>query len=231
VLDVFLASLTTKQHALVHEILSQEKHQKLWDRMGRREASFTAGPLLWLTQFTMTEDQHWMAKGTEAVAPFPSLSYFATVMQYLLSEPTLFIIKSREMMTSWLVCGYIAWMCQWHPHIFWVIQTDKEDKVVSLVNYCRILWRRQPEWMKRRCPLVIDNLTEISYGNGSRVIGVPKGENQIRVHHPYGYMSDEAAFQPEFAQCFNAVRPVARQIVAVSSDEMGPFHDQCKLIA
>jgi hypothetical protein len=213
------------------EILEQEANEELWQRMGKREASFTSGPLLWLTQFTQTEDQHWMAKGTEAVAPFPQLEYFVVVLRYLLSEPTLFIIKSREMMTSWLVAGFITWMCQWYPHMLWLMQTDKEDKVVSLVNYCRILWQRQPAWMKKRVPLVIDNLTELGFGNGSHIIGVPKGENQVRLYHPYGYMSDESAFQPEFKECFNAVRPVAKQIIAVSSDEMGPFHDECKLIA
>jgi hypothetical protein len=229
-LDVLLANLAPTEANELAEILEIEENQHLWDLMGQREASFEAGPLLWLTKFTQTEDQHWMAKGTAAVAPFPTKSYLSVVMKYLLSEPTIFIPKSREMMTSWLVCGYISWMCQWFPHIFWVMQTDKEDKVVSLVNYCRILWRYQPEWMQKRCPLVTDNTTELSYGNGSRIIGVPKGENQVRLYHPYGYVSDEAAFQPEFRECFNAVRPVAKQIIAVSSDEMGPFHDECKLI-
>lgn len=229
-LDVLLANLAPTEANELAEILEIEENQHLWDLMGKRDSSFEAGPLLWLTKFTQTEDQHWMAKGTAAVAPFPTKSYLSIVMGYLLSEPTIFIPKSREMMTSWLVCGYISWMCQWFPHIFWVMQTDKEDKVVSLVNYCRILWRRQPEWMQKRCPLVVDNTTELAYGNGSRIIGVPKGENQVRLYHPYGYVSDEAAFQPEFRECFNAVRPVAKQIIAVSSDEMGPFHDECRLI-
>jgi hypothetical protein len=229
-LDVLLANLAPPEAQELAEILEIEENQHLWDLMGRREASFEAGPLLWLTKFTQTEDQHWMAKGTPAVAPFPTKSYLSVVMQYLLSEPTIFIPKSREMMTSWLVCGYISWMCQWFPHMFWVVQTDKEDKVVSLVNYCRILWRYQPGWMQKKCPLVTDNTTELSYGNGSRIIGVPKGENQVRLYHPYGYVSDESAFQPEFRECFNAVRPVTKQIIAVSSDEMGPFHDECKLI-
>ena len=32
-------------------------------------------------------------------------------------------------------------------------------------------------------------------------MGFPKGENQIRVHHPFGHMADESAFLPEFRQC------------------------------
>src|SRR3954468_24972836 len=134
VLNALLGVLVPSEAKELAEILEIEENQHLWDLMGRRDASFEAGPLLWLTKFTQTEDQHWMAKGTPAVAPFPTKSYLSVVMGYLLSEPTIFIPKSREMMTSWLVCGYIAWMCQWHPHMFWVVQTDKEDKVVSLVN-------------------------------------------------------------------------------------------------
>lgn len=230
-LNAALKGLTTAEAQELADILEQEENDHLWQLMGSRVAGFDAGLLLWLTKYTQTEDKHWMAKGTQPVAPFPELSYFVTLLQYLLSESTLFIIKSREMMTSWLVCAYVAWMCQWFPQILWVMQTDKEDKVVELVNYCRILWRRQPEWMQKRSPLVVDNTTELRYGNGSQIIGVPKGENQVRLYHPYGYVSDESAFQPEFRQCFNAVRPVAKQIICVSSDEIGPFHDECKLIA
>src|SRR4051812_41204482 len=179
-LDVLMQHLTPAQLSEIADYLEQEVLQRLWDSMGCREASFESGPLLWLTKYTQTEDKHWMAKGTAPEAPFPRLEYLRVVMQYLLSEPTLFIIKSREMMTSWLVCAYVAWMCQWHPHILWVMQTDKEDKVVELVNYCRILWRHQPEWMQRKAPIVGDNTTELKYGNGSQIIGVPKGENQVR---------------------------------------------------
>jgi len=53
----------------------------------------------------------------------------------------------------------------------------------------------------------------------------------VRLYHPYGYASDESAFQPEFRECFNAVRPVAMQAICVSSDNLGPFHDETKLIA
>lgn len=223
--------LTLAEASEFAAILEQEQYEHLWELMGRREASFELGPLLWLTQYTQTEDKHWMAKKTEPVAPFPQKSYFVPLLGLMLTESTLFIIKSREMMTSWLVCAYVAWMCQWHPQMQWVMQTDKEDKVVELINYCRILWRRQEPWMQERVQIVGDNTTELKYSNGSQIIGVPKGENQVRLYHPFGYVSDESAFQPEFRECFNAVRPVAKQIICVSSDNLGPFHDECRLIS
>lgn len=228
------ATRTTKLWSV---LVAQEKLRRkqraeedsTWALCGERVASFERGPLLWLTKYTRTEDQHWLAKGTEPVAPFPQYEYFEDGMALLLRESRLFIPKSREMMTSWLVCGYISWMTQWLPHIFWIIQTEKDDKAVQLVEYCRILYRHQEPWMQARNPVVKDNLNELVRQNGSRVLAVPKGENQVRLHHPYGYLMDEAAFLPEAEQCFNTVAPVAKQIVAVSSDEMGWFHNETKI--
>src|SRR5262249_22588548 len=139
------------------------------------------------------------------------------------------IPKSRQMLTSYSVCALVAWMCQWNPGIFWVIQTAKEDKALELIRYMRILYDNQPDWMKERHPMASDNKLERVWKNGSRVLGVPKGEDQIRVHHPHGWFADEAAFLPEFSECVAAVQPVSRQIIAVSTGNPGPFADACDM--
>jgi hypothetical protein len=218
-------TLQHRENLVLSILIKKEQGQReVWARCAERVASFDAGPLLWLTKFTATEDLHWLQKGTEPVMPFPTKTFFLVAMEDLLRCDTLFIPKSREMMTSWLVCGYISWMTQWLPHIFWILQTEKEDKATQLINYCRILYNRQPEWMKERNPLTINNSVELKRANGSHILAVPQGENQVRLFHPYGYMQDESAFLPEAEQSFNAVRPVCKQIVAVSSDEIGWFH-------
>jgi len=208
--------------------LSSKSHDAAWRKMGEVVASFDAGCLLWLTQYTATEDKHWLAKGTLPVAPFPNKSYFAAILKFMLENDRLFIAKSREMMTSWLSCGYIAWMCQWFPQVEWIVQTEKEDKAKELINYCRILYHRQEAWMKDRVQVMSDRATELKLSNGSRVLAVPKGVNQIRLYHPFGYFMDEAAFLPEGRECFNVVHPVAKQIIAVSSAGPGWFADECE---
>ena len=91
---------------LIRARMRQERDRReTWHRIEQRVASFDAGCLLWLTKHTATEDNHWLAKGTAPVAPFPSKSYFAVVLNEILDSPRIFIPKSREMMTSWLVCG------------------------------------------------------------------------------------------------------------------------------
>jgi hypothetical protein len=202
--------------------------REIWERIGQSVASWDEGPLLWATQHTLSEDSHWMAKGTQFRAPFPRKLYLLEVLRLVLSKPTLFIWKSREMLMSWLICMYVTWRCQWFP-LFAVAQTAKESKVAELIQYARILYQNQPEWMQRRNPILIDNELELKWANGGRFLGVPKGADQIRIHHPHLYFQDESAFLPEAEASFNAVRPVAKQMICVSSDEMGWFHNECKL--
>jgi hypothetical protein len=216
--------------AMLQARKAQDVRDKIWERCGQNIASFEAGPLLWLTEYTYTEDTHWLKKGTNPIARFPKKDFFVDVADKMLKDDLLFIPKSREMMTSWLSCGYISWMTQWFPKIQWVMQTEKEDKVIELVNYCRILYLRQDDWMQERNPLIVDNTTHLKRANGSEIIGVPKGANQFRLYHPYGVMFDEAAFLPEFMAAYSTVKPVAKRILAVSSAAPGAFADECEQV-
>ena len=225
------AVLPLTNRVLLQTAVAVEREQMnrlAWKTCAMRTASFDSGLLHWLTRYTQTEDSHWMAKGTPAVAPFPRKPYFVPIIEQLLQHNAVALWKSREMMASWLICGYIAWMCSRNPSMLWVAQTGKEDKVSELITYARVLHEHQPDWMKRKNPLIVDNALELKWKDGGRFIGVPKGEDQIRMYHPYGYFQDESAFLPEAEQSFNAVRPVAKQIILVSTDELGWFHNICK---
>jgi hypothetical protein len=196
-------------------------------RRKRIDEQCKSDPLYWLQNHTATEDEHWLKKGTPPVAPFPKKEYLRVLMPYLQQEEVLFLPKSREMMVSWLVCGYITHLCQWLPHIFYIIQTKKEETAASLREYCSVLYRNQPQWLKDRHPLTSSNMTEIHWANGSHILAVPKGADQVRKHHPYGYFQDESAFLPEAEASFNAVKPVAKQIICVSSASPGWFGNTC----
>jgi hypothetical protein len=234
-----LAQLVTRldprEQRELARILQAKEQYELWNEIAKPVATWDQGPLLWLTEHTLTEDHHALAKGTEFKAPFPKDEYIRILVDYILfeqcSDPNasnvLFVLKTREMMFSWTATAIIAWMCQW-LNTFWVAQSGKESKGAELVNYARILYRNQPAWMRRRNPLVVDNDLELQYKNGGRFIAIASGEEQIRMYHPYGYMQDESSFLPEAEQAFNAARPVVRQIICGSTDEVGWFSRQCK---
>jgi hypothetical protein len=198
-------------------------------------ASEKSGPLYWLQNLTKTIDDHAVAKQSPAKAPFPRKSYFRPVMGELLKpilnpSPecyTSLFCKSREMMTSWAICGYIGWLCQWRPGTLTVVQTLKETKAEELIRYVTILMENQEPFLQERHRVVRSVALEIEWENGSRMFGIPGGENQIRMFHPFLAVFDEMAFMEDAEACYNAVKPVAKQIVGVSSAHAGWMGDMC----
>ncbi len=200
-------------------------------------AKESSGPMYWLQNLTKTNDDHAAAKGTPAKASFPRKPYFLPLMGELLQPvlhpspqcQSLLIPKSREMMTSWTICGYVAWLCQWRPGTLAVVQTLKETKAAELVRYVTILAENQEPFLQERHPLDYSNAMETGWKNGSRVFGIPGGENQIRMFHPMVVVFDEMCFMEDGQACFDAVLPVAKQIIGVSSAFPGWMADQCSI--
>ena len=145
------------------------------------------------------------------------------------------IAKSRDMMVSWAVIGYLTWKAQYHGPIHIMIQTQKEDKARDLVcgldvpGYVRTLYEQQEDWMKAlhptpRPPSEMAGLV-FSWKNGSKIQGIPSGSDQIRQYHPDTIFFDEAAFLDDWEGSYGAAQPVANNIISVSSANPSAFGD------
>lgn len=230
-----LADILEAEERKLAEQVEAGDQDRIWQLIVQGVPSWEAGPLLWLSRYTKTEDTHAIAKNTEFRVPFPSKSYLLCLFDYLLFDqckdemagPQLFVIKTREMLFSWCACGYITWMCQF-LNGFWIAQSGKESKGMELVDYGRKLYMNQPEWMKAKNPLIIDNTMELQWQNGGRFKAVPSGADQARMFHPMGYFQDESAFLDDAEASYNAFRPVVRQAICGSTDEISWFHNECK---
>lgn len=238
-----LARLDDEELATLDNLLKEERYDKLDARCSRAVldemgwARTDCGPIYWLQNLTKTIDDHALAKGTLAKASFPRRSYFLPLMGKLLHPVlrpspdcyTTLFPKSREMMTSWTICGYLGWLCQWRPGTLAVVQTLKETKAQELVRYVAILTENQEPYLQERHRITRSVALEIEWQNGSRIFGIPGGENQIRMFHPFVTVFDEMAFMEDAEACYNAVKPVAKQIVGVSSAHPGWMGDMCEI--
>ena len=67
---------------------------------------------------------------------------------------------------------------------------------------------------------------ELNFANGSYIIGIPGGADQIRSYHPWGYLNDESSFQPDAGECYNeALAAVKGKIIFNSSAGPGWYAD------
>ncbi len=187
-------------------------------------------PLVWLQQYTCTKDSYWKEAGAGTpYRPFPDKPYFRFVLDEIHRNKVLLIEKSRDMMLSWLCVGYFTHAAITTERREVLFQSQKEDKAAELIDYARILYEQQPQALKQRSPLAkplrSQSSLKLEFANGSRLVGIPEGADQIRSYHPWGLLMDEAAFQPEAGEAYDAAVPVCEKIVVVSSAGPGWFAD------
>jgi len=202
---------------------------------GQRErvADMVRDPLMWLQQHTQTKDSHWREAGASSpYRPFPNKPYFRPIADAFQREPVLFVEKSRDLMLSWLCVGLFTHAVMTTDGIEVLFQSQKESKAFELVAYAKTLYERQKPEIQAAYPLT-GKLTSqpdgmLEFANGSRIIGIPGGADQIRSFHPWGLFQDEAAFMPEAGKAYDHAVPVCQKIVVVSSAGPGWFADFVK---
>jgi hypothetical protein len=187
-------------------------------------------PLTWLQSHTRTRDSHWREAGaTSPFRGFPDKPYFRPLINNFESEPVVFVEKSRDLMLSWLCVGFFTHSAMTNDQREVLFQSQKEDKAAELIDYAKTLYEQQDEPLKRHFPLAKplkeQSALRLEFANGSRLIGIPEGADQIRSYHPWGLLMDEAAFQPEAGEAYDAAVPVCQKIIVVSSAGPGWFAD------
>jgi hypothetical protein len=194
-------------------------------------AEATRDAFVWVTQHTETYNQHWKEEARPGPnEKFPPYGYFEDLFSGLEAEQITWIEKSRDMMISWACVAYLTLNAMKVPYREILFQTQKDDKVIQLVEYAKCLYRHQDERLIRAFPLAkpLNRQPDhsLTFANGSSIVGIPGGADQIRSYHPWGYLNDESSFQADAGECFNeAISAVAGKIIFNSSAGPGWFAD------
>jgi len=188
-------------------------------------------PYTWATEYTRTHNSHWLEEGRPSpYEPIPKKCYLEVVFTILLLERIWWWEKSRDMMLTWACVAYLTLEAMKVAGREVLFQTQKEDKAAELVKYAKCLYQNQPGFLRQAFPLAkaIDQQPALSleFRNGSRIIGIPGGANQIRPFRPWGYLNDESSFQPDAGECFHeALSAVRGKIIFNSSAAPGWYAD------
>lgn len=181
--------------------------------------------LLWL-KFVRTRDE---TDPLNTVKPFPvELEYVQQLWRLIHDHQRIVIVKSRQMLMSWIACAYCVWHARFHPNQFVVWQSQKEQDAFKMVcvaggekagylGRMQFLERHLPPWMRMT---VKESQGAIDYPNGSRIEGIPGGADQVRGKVPSIIVEDEYAYQPEAKGVYVAVAPLiqkATKFIAIST--------------
>lgn len=185
----------------------------------------------WVTGYTRTYNEHWKKEGRPRPDEhFPAHNYFLNLFTAFDLRDVIWIEKSRDLMISWACVAYLTLEAMKTPYCGVLFQTQKDKKVIQLVDYAKHLWRNSDPRIQRLYPLA-KPLTrqadhELNFANGAYIIGIPGGADQIRSYHPWAYLNDESSFQPDAGECYNeAISAVAGNIIFNSSAGPGWYAD------
>jgi hypothetical protein len=217
---------------LKQELQEQETRDKTQSEINKLQLrEIKRDPFFWATEFTQTYNEHWMEEGRPSpYEAFPPYSYFDELFQLMLRLRILWIEKSRDMMITWLCIAFFLHQAMTVPERGVLIQTQKADKAKQLIRYAKTLLQRQPAWLQDVFPLAkplnLQPDLSLLFANGSYIIGIPGGADQIRSYHPWGYLNDESSFQPDAGECYNeALSAVKGKIIFNSSAGPGWYAD------
>ncbi len=210
---------------------ARERHRQQQSSNHRRVQEATRDVFIWVTEHTQTWNEHWVEENRPSpYEPFPKLPYFRAIFECLEAERIVWFEKSRDMMLSWACVAYLTLNVMKVPQRTALFQTQKETKVIQLVEYAKCLYRQQSPELQAAFPLRkhigAQSALELHFENGSSILGIPGGADQIRSYHPWAYLNDESSFQPDAGLCYNeALSAVKGKIIYNSSANPGWYSD------
>lgn len=171
---------------------------------------------------TKTYNQHWKLEGrTSPYEAFPDKPYFELLFRLLEIERIVWIEKSRDMMISWVCVAFLTLKAMTIPECEVILQTQKEDKAIQLVEYAKCLYQQSDQFIKDAYPVYkpvdAQPKLELRFRSGGRIVGIPGGASQIRSYHPWGYLLDEASFVDEAGECYNEALAAAKGSIILNS--------------
>lgn len=213
-----------------HQASEEKRSQAIKGDAGWVEAA-TRDCFTWATEHTQTYNEHWKEENRPSpYEHFPPYDYFRDLFTILELEQITWIEKSRDLMISWACVAYLTLNAMKVPYRGVIFQTQKDDKVIQLVDYAKHLYRQQDPRIRAAYPLSkpLEHQPghRLDFAGGGYVVGIPGGADQIRSYHPWGYLNDESSFQPDAGECFNeALSAVKGKIIFNSSAGPGWFAD------
>lgn len=187
----------------------------------------------WLKDQVKTRDEH---DKIHPVKAFPMMPYVKPTLEVFQAEKVTFVVKSRQMMFSWLSCAFALWTAQFFEHQLVLMISEKFEKSSSLVERMRFMYERQTPWLINNCPLdrQMRDMPQgtMSFKNGSKVLALPEGPDQVRMHTASLAVLDEADFHTMFKKTYEACLPAIHgggKLIALSSVNGSQFSKMCGL--
>jgi hypothetical protein len=142
------------------------------------------------------------------------------VLDLMVDEMLVIVLKARQLGLSWLVVCYMLWMMIFHPSVTVLMFSKRDDEASKLLDErMKGVYHRLPSWLHGEYETV-DNAHNWHLSNGSNATALPTTGG--RSYTASIVMVDEADFVPDLDALLNAVKPTidaGGQLILISSSD------------
>lgn len=167
----------------------------------------------------------------EPIRRFPNQPWLRELSEIWERETLLAIVKSRQMVTTWLMDWCHLWLAMFHEGAAVFIQSDVEAKSDEQIQRCEFIYNHFPVGELVKPKLKNDRATWCYMGFPglhSYIRGIAQGANQLRQFSASAVYCDEFAFWEKARESFASCKPTidgGGKITLQSSANPGPFKD------
>jgi len=160
-------------------------------------------PWWWIEQYVYTYDSH---DDKERIKRFPiDKPYFRPIMETIMRDKVVFIVKSRQMMMSWLLVTLCLWKSLFFERTEAYVQCLNEDVVNYFLERAAATFKELPDWQKLNGYFKVQHFKVPQIG--SFFSGIPSGSAKGLSRVPSVFVGDELAKQDEGQASVEAILP------------------------
>ena len=166
-------------------------------------------PYEFVFKYSYTLDPH---DSVTPIKPIPDRAYTRELIGMWLESHSLLVVKSRQMMVTWLFCALNLWlaMTQQGQYIFFI--SKKEDDAgfstsLSLLSRCFFIYDHLPKDLQIKYKKSMSPSLLTFPGRNSTMHGVSQDSDAVRQYTASSIFFDEMAFMEHAEQCFASIKP------------------------
>jgi phage FluMu gp28-like protein len=173
------------------------------------ESILALDPFDFIFKYCHTLDPHDFTNPIKKIPDFP---YIRQLIDVFLKNNLIAVVKSRQLLVTWLFCAIHVWLCAYHKgqYVFFISRKEADagfDTPLSLCSRALFICQHLPKEVR---PQILKSLQPpvLRFPKTfSTIQGVSQDSDALRQYTASSVLLDEMAFQEHANEAYAAIKP------------------------